>query len=142
MRQRISAALLREARAAVAAPAEDVGEFGERRQQIHHAKTRDCAADKVVGQQCANGGDRFDKIVAIPEGGPWDEDEQQACFQEQGDEKQTSEQSGLPFGPGFRKTVNPARNITVAAGFGFELGKHGQGARAFADFLERIRQIV
>lgn len=145
MRQTVSAAFLGQARASVAAAAKDVCQFAQCREQIDQTESRDRPAHEVVGEQGSNRGDGFDEVVAVPESRPGDENQQETCFEKQGDEQQTSKQGGLPFfgfGPGFREMVNPARHITVAAGFGFEVDEHSQGARGFADFLERVGQIV
>jgi hypothetical protein len=74
------------------ASGERVGKLREGGQQIDDAQSGHRAADVIVGQDVANGWQRLDKIVAIPEGGPWDEDQQQSCFEQEGDEQQTSEQ--------------------------------------------------
>ena len=76
------------------ATAEGVRELREGGEQIDNAKTGDRAADVVVGQDVADRRKRLDKVVAVPEGRPWDEDQQQSRFQQEGDEQQTSEQGG------------------------------------------------
>ena len=121
------------------APAEDVGKLAERGEKVDDAETGHRAANEVVRQQDPEGRHRLDKIIAIPERRPGDQDEQQPGFEQQGDEQQTSEQGDLPFGLHFRQAIYPACDIAIAAGFGFELDEDGQCPGLLARLLEGLR---
>jgi hypothetical protein len=121
------------------AAAEDVGELAEGREQVDETKTRNGAANEVVRQQHAQRRHCLDKVVAVPEGGPRNQNEQKPSLEQQGDEQQTSEQKGLPFCLHFRQAIDPACDIAIAAGFGFELDEKGQGPGMLAHLFERVR---
>jgi hypothetical protein len=76
------------------ASAERIRELRHRGEQVDHAKSGDRAANVVVREQVADGRKRLHKVIAVPEGRPRDEDQQQSRFEQQGDEQQTSEQGG------------------------------------------------
>jgi hypothetical protein len=97
IRHRVSARLPREARR-TGAPAEGIGELREGREQIHDTEARHGAPHVVVGQERADGRQRLDEVVSLPERRPRDENQQQSCFEQERDEQQTSEQGGLPSG--------------------------------------------
>ena len=74
------------------ARAHEIDELAERGQHIDQAKSRDRAAHERIcqtGVQCRNGGG---EVVALPERGPRDQDEQQTRFEEQGDKEQAPKQ--------------------------------------------------
>jgi hypothetical protein len=64
---------------------EDVGKFRQAGEDVERAQTRNRAPDEVVGQQVAKARNRLDKVVAVPEGRPWNQDEQKSCFEKQSD---------------------------------------------------------
>ena len=78
--------------------AEHVGELADGCQHVDQAKARDGAAHEVVREERPEERQGFAEVVAIPERRPGNQDEQQSGFEEQGDEKKTSEQGGLLFG--------------------------------------------
>src|SRR5712691_4145279 len=51
--------------------------------QVHDAKTADTAAHEVARHQRLQLGPRRHEIVAIPEAGPWEDDQQQSDFEEE-----------------------------------------------------------
>jgi hypothetical protein len=109
----------------VSAAAKHVGEFAQRRQQVDNAEARHRAANEIVRQEGTERGHGLDKIIAVPERGPRNQDQKKPGFEEEGREQQTSEQSRLPFGLRFRQAVDPGCDIAIAAGLGFELDEDG-----------------
>jgi hypothetical protein len=66
---------------ALGSGAEHLPELAESREDIHQPKPRNGASDEVVGEHGTERRNSFRKIIAIPEGGPRDHDEQKARFQ-------------------------------------------------------------
>jgi hypothetical protein len=80
-----------------AAIAKQVGELAERGEDIDQAKPRNGSADEVVRQHGPDDRQRLDKVVAVPERRPRNQDQQESRFEQEGDKQQTSEQ-GSAFG--------------------------------------------
>jgi hypothetical protein len=139
MRHRVSARVLRELPPGVAAT-EGVCELGQRREHVHETQSRHRPANEIVRQDIAHGRQRFDEVIAVPECRPRNQDQQEACFEQEGDEQQASEQSS-PFGLDRCKPLDPVRHITKLSGCGFGLDKHCERARVLARTLERVSQM-
>lgn len=80
------------------APTEEIGKLGQRRPDIDETETGDGTARVVVLQPSPEDRRRLEKVVAFPEGRPRNQDQQQARFEQQGDENDPPEQgsaSGL-----------------------------------------------
>ena len=135
MRQRVSGFL---GHARGRSSAEHVGQLPQRGEQVHDTQTGDGAANEVIRDDRADGRDRFHEVVAIPERRPRNEDQQESRFEQEGDEQQASEQTKLSFGLHFREAIDPACDIAIAAGLGFELDEDGQRAGALTCLVERL----
>jgi len=81
---------------------EDPAKLGKARDQIHHAKAADRAANEVIGHNRVHDGPRVGKVVLIPERGPRHDDEEQPNLEEERDEDQSAEQ-GVILVPGARR---------------------------------------
>jgi hypothetical protein len=80
-----------------AARPENISQFRQRSEDVDEAQPRHRAAHEIVGDQRAQAGDGLGKIIPIPERRPGNQDEQQACFEQQGDKQQASEQAVYPL---------------------------------------------
>jgi hypothetical protein len=65
--------------------AEDIGEFGEAGEDVDRAQSRHGAAHEVVGEQLPQSRDGLGEVIPVPERGPRNQNEQEACFEQQGD---------------------------------------------------------
>ena len=110
-----------------AAGSKQIGQFTKRRPDIDQPESGDGAARVVAGEQRRECPGPFDEVVSLPKGRPGNQHQEQTRFEEERDEKQPSEQgsaSRLHLGEPF----DLARNVAIAARFGFEFDKHGERA--------------
>ena len=92
---------------------------------IDEPEAGDRTAHVVAGQQGFERRRPFREIVPLPERRPRDQYQQQACFEQQGDEEEPPEQrsaSGLDFG----EALDLAGHVSVAPRFRFELHENGE----------------
>jgi hypothetical protein len=105
IRQRVSGFLGQ----SLAPPSEQVCELAEGGEQVDNTKSRDGAADEIIREHDAERGHRVDKVVPVPERRPGNQDQQQPGFEQEGDEKQTSEQGNYPLACAFdRRSIRLA----------------------------------
>ena len=71
---------------------EEIDELGERGENIDEAEARHRAAHVEVGEKRFEHRNRLREVVPLPEGRPRDQDQEKACFEQEGDQKQTSKQ--------------------------------------------------
>ena len=108
-------------------PAKHVRQLSQGGPDVDETQAGDRAARVVAGQHGIQCRRPFHEVIAFPERRPWNQDEQQACFEQQGDEKEPPEQSSassLDFGQAF----DLDRDIAIAARLGLELDEDGQRA--------------
>ena len=71
-------------------------ELGEAREEIHEAEAGHGAAHEVVRQDGSQRRPRVGEVVALPERGPGQHDEQQADLEEERDVDQPADQDRYP----------------------------------------------
>ena len=96
-----------------------IGQLSQCGPDVDQAKTRNGATRVITGHHSAQQPRPFKEIVAFPECRPRDEDQKQARFEQQGDEKKPPEQ-GLASRLRLRELLDSARHIAVAARLRFE----------------------
>ena len=114
------------------AATEHIRQFAHGGEHVDQAEARHRAAHEVVRQQRPEERQRFTEIVPVPEGGPWDQDEQQAGFEQEGDDEETSEQGGLLFRLELRQPEDAIRHVAIVPRLGFELDEDGERAGQLA----------
>ena len=117
--------------------AEEISQFNQGRANVYQSKAADGAAHVIAGQHRLQRRRPFDEVVPLPESRPRDQHQEETGFEQEGDEDQAPEQKSAPR-LNFGQPIDVAQYVAVAAGLGFKLNEHGEGARALADLFEGL----